>query len=111
MKNLLLLFVIFLMTQTIRSQVTYAGQSETVTYEQAEIKPEYLGGYNQFIKFIAENYKTPEVEGLSGVVKIAFVIEINGRVSNIKIIKVRKRSRRGSCACSKKLSDMVARRS
>ncbi len=83
----LIIVVLFFGFHFTSAQVTYAGQSETVSYDQAEIKPEYLGGYNEFIKFIAENYKTPEVEGLSGIVKLAFVIEINGRVTNIKIIK------------------------
>ena len=47
----------------------------------------FLGGYNEFIKFIGENYKAPDVEGLSGVVKVTFVIEVNGRVTNIKVVQ------------------------
>ena len=64
----------------------YVGQSETVTYEKAEIKPEFLGGYNAFLRYISENFKSPEVEGLSGTIKMSFVIEINGRVSSVKIV-------------------------
>ena len=87
MKKLLSIAIILFGLNYTFGQVSYVGKSDTVTYDQAEIKPEYLGGYKEFIKFISENYKTPEVEGLSGIVKVGFVIEVNGRVSNIKIIQ------------------------
>ncbi len=87
MKKLLLFVLILVGFNTVTGQVTYVGKADTVTYDEAEIKPEFLGGYREFIKFISENYKTPEVEGLSGIVKIGFIIEVNGRVSTIKIIK------------------------
>lgn len=88
MKNLLftLLFVTFFHIAQGQT-VSYVGKADTVTYEKAEVKPEFLGGYNEFIKFIAENYKAPDVEGLSGVVKVTFVIEVNGRVTNIKVVQ------------------------
>ena len=88
MKNILILLFIAFCIQTGHSQlVSYAGTAETVTYDKAEIKPEYLGGYNEFLKFISENYKAPDVEGLSGVLKVTYVIEVNGRVTNIKVVQ------------------------
>lgn len=88
MKNLFFIFLFVTFFQSAQSQtVSYAGKADTVTYEKAELKPEFLGGYNEFIKFIGENYKAPDVEGLSGVVKVSFVIEVNGRVTNIKVVQ------------------------
>lgn len=88
MKNLFFIFLFVTFFQSAQSQtVSYAGKADTVTYEKAEVKPEFLGGYNEFIKFIGENYKAPDVEGLSGVVKVSFVIEVNGRVTNIKVVQ------------------------
>ncbi len=88
MKNLLFTFLFVTFFHLAQGQsVSYAGKADTVTYEKAEVKPEFLGGYNEFIKFIGENYKAPDVEGLSGVVKVTFVIEVNGRVTNIKVVQ------------------------
>lgn len=56
-------------------------------YETVEVKPEFDGGYIAFVKFVASNYVLPEVESLSGVVKVSFVIGINGKIDNIKVIK------------------------
>lgn len=87
MKKLLFFTIALFSMQFAFGQISYAGTAETVTYDKAEVKPEYLGGYNEFIKFVGENYKAPDVEGLSGVVKVTFIIEVNGRVTNIKVVK------------------------
>ena len=87
-KNFIKLVLLVCFSQvTFAQTVTYVGKADTVTYDQAEVKPEFLGGYNEFIKFVAENYKAPDIEGLSGVVKLTYVIEVNGRVSNIKVLQ------------------------
>jgi hypothetical protein len=87
MKKLLLAIIIFFGTQVVHSQtLSYVGKAETVDYDKAEVKPEYLGGYNEFIKYISENFKAPEVEGLSGVLKLTFIIEVNGRITGIKVV-------------------------
>ena len=56
-------------------------------YHDEETKPEYPGGVEEFYKFIGKNFKVPQIEGLSGKVFLAFIIEKNGEVDNIKIIK------------------------
>ena len=57
-----------------------------IDYNVVELQPEYPGGNNEFIKYIGKNFVTPEVEGLSGILKVSFVIEINGKIGDIKII-------------------------
>lgn len=57
-----------------------------IPYEVVENQPLYPGGINEFIKFIGKNYRVPEVEGLNGVVKVSFVIETNGSVTDVKIV-------------------------
>ncbi len=87
MKKLLLIAIVFFGIQSVHCQtLSYVGKAETVDYDKAEVKPEFLGGYNEFIKYIGENFKAPEVEGLSGVLKLTFIIEVNGRVTGIKVV-------------------------
>lgn len=88
MKKLLLIAIAMFATQFIFAQASLnAIKSLPINYEDAEIKPEFPGGYNEFMKFIGKNFKTPEVEGLSGVVKVSFVVETTGKISEIKILK------------------------
>lgn len=52
-----------------------------------EVKPEFPGGMDKFYTFIAENYKTPKVEKLAGKVYVSFVIEKDGSLTDIKVIR------------------------
>ncbi len=52
-----------------------------------EVKPEFPGGLEQFYQYISRNYKTPNVAGLKGKVFVSFVIEKDGRVDDIKVIR------------------------
>ena len=62
-------------------------QALTATYDTVETKPEFAGGITGFIKYIGENFKLPEVESLSGTVKVSYIIDIDGKLKNIKIIQ------------------------
>ncbi len=50
-------------------------------------KPEYPGGMMEFYKYIGKKYNTPNVKGLQGKVLVSFVIEKDGSITNIKVIK------------------------
>jgi Gram-negative bacterial TonB protein C-terminal len=87
MKKLLILIIAIFASQFMSAQASLNSiQTLAINYSDAEVKPEFPGGYNSFMKFIGENFKTPEVEGLSGVVKISFVVETTGKITNIKIL-------------------------
>ena len=49
--------------------------------------PEFGGGLVGFYKFIAQNYKTPDEEGLKGEVLVTFTVDIDGSLIDIKVIK------------------------
>jgi Gram-negative bacterial TonB protein C-terminal len=87
MKKTLLLLSIFFVQFVFGQAPLSAVKSIPLNYDAVEVRPEFPGGVNEFIKFIGKNYRTPEVEGLSGVVKVSFVIEINGTISDVKIVK------------------------
>ena len=47
---------------------------------------EFSGGLNKFYEYINKNYKLPDVQGLKGKVKVSFVINEDGSLSDYKII-------------------------
>lgn len=83
-----LLFLLLFIQQVMISQAPEASiKQEPIDFELAEIKPVFPGGNAEFSKFIAKNFVTPDVEGLSGVIKVSFVIDLNGNVTDIKVVK------------------------
>jgi hypothetical protein len=87
MKKILLLAIAMLTTQFIFAQAPLSvAKSLPISYEDAEVKPEFPGGYNEFMRFIGQNFRTPEVEGLSGTIKVSFVVEVSGKITEIKIL-------------------------
>ncbi|WP_394759906.1 energy transducer TonB [Flavobacterium sp.] len=88
MKKILLIAFAIFATQFMFAQASLSAiKSLPINYEDAEVKPEFPGGHNEFMKFIGNNFKTPEVEGLSGDVKVSFVVETTGKITEIKILK------------------------
>jgi antitoxin component YwqK of YwqJK toxin-antitoxin module len=57
------------------------------TYTDVEIKPTPVKGMWHFYDFIARNYETPKVEGLQGKVYVTFIVEKDGNISDIKVIR------------------------
>jgi beta-lactamase regulating signal transducer with metallopeptidase domain len=52
-----------------------------------EIKPEFQGGISEFYKYIGKNFKIPKEIATDGKIFVQFVIESDGKISNVKVIK------------------------
>jgi protein TonB len=52
-----------------------------------EVKPDFPGGIEKFYKFVGNNYRTPEEEGLKGKVYVTFVVEKDGSLTDIKVVR------------------------
>ena len=52
-----------------------------------EVKPDFPGGMEKFYKFVGKNYQVPEEEGLKGKVFVSFVVEKDGSLTDIKVIR------------------------
>ena len=52
-----------------------------------EEKPDFPGGLDKFYKFIGQNFQVPEQEGLKGKIFVTFVVEKDGSLSDIKVIR------------------------
>lgn len=52
-----------------------------------EKKPEYPGGMQEFYKYVGKKYKTPNVKGLQGKIFVTFVVEKDGSITDIKVLR------------------------
>lgn len=52
-----------------------------------EQKPEFPGGMEKFYQFVGKNYQAPDEEGLKGKVYVTFVVEKDGSITDIKVIR------------------------
>ncbi len=87
MRKKLLLFVVLFTINFSIAQSIAPPKSKVYNYDEVTTKPEFVGGYDKFIKFIGNNYSLQNDEGASGTVKVSFIIEINGAVTNVEIIE------------------------
>ncbi|PZO29918.1 MAG: hypothetical protein DCF13_04880 [Flavobacteriaceae bacterium] len=87
MKYLAIIFLMLLSTE-IQAQEEQTEINEKI-YNTAGIQvlPEFPGGMEKFFKYIGQNYKTPEVKGLKGKIFLTFIIEKDGNLSDIKVIR------------------------
>lgn len=88
MKFFLFLAIALFTIQTISAQdYTKVLNSTVYSTEQIEVKPEFPGGMDEFYKFIGKNYTCPKVEKLAGKVFISFVIEKDGSIDEIRVLR------------------------
>lgn len=52
-----------------------------------EVKPDFPGGLEKFYKYVGNNYKVPEEDGLKGKVFVTFVVEKDGSLTDVKVIR------------------------
>lgn len=52
-----------------------------------EVKPDFPGGLEKFYKFIGKNFQVPEEDGLKGKIIVTFVVEKDGSLTDIKVIR------------------------
>lgn len=68
------------------SDINDPNQIHTVV----EVLPEYPGGIQEFYKYIAQNYRIPnelQKTGANGAIYINFVVEKDGSLSDIKVVR------------------------
>jgi len=92
MKKIIFLFFFLASFQNAESQTdstATASKEDNTVYNSGglEIKPEFKGGLNKFYEYIAKNYRTPDAPGLNGQLLVSFVVEKDGSIDDIKVIK------------------------
>lgn len=68
---------------------TIAPNVDQIVYDTKVLdqKPEYPSGIEFFYRCIAKNYRVPNLDGLKGKIFMSFVIETDGSLTDIKIIR------------------------
>lgn len=71
------------------AQVTEAG-SGIVDFNAVEVQPTFPGGLAAFYQWVGKNYNYPQMakeQGVSGTVYVSFVVERDGSLTDIKVIR------------------------
>jgi len=74
------------------SKSTFAqqAQKDTTVYTVVETMPQYPGGEDALMKYLAINISYPQAakdKGIQGTVYVSFIVEKNGNISNVKILR------------------------
>ena len=87
MKKLLIL--ILFAAQIAVAQNEPVPTDDNVIYNTAglEVKPEFPGGLTAFYKYVETNFVVPNEPGLKGKIFVMFVVEKDGSLSDIKILR------------------------
>lgn len=86
-KILLSIFALFVVSFASAQATATIVDDAPYNYEEVEVRPEFPGGNKALMAFIGANFKMPDYEGGGGTIKVAFVIEIDGTVTNVKVVK------------------------
>lgn len=86
-------FIVFLLLFSL-VEVNFAQKVEPsvelseniISYDSVEEKPEFEGGMMGFYNFIGKSYRLPTAK-VKGKIEMQFVIEKDGSVTNIKVLK------------------------
>ncbi|MEJ8757566.1 TonB family protein [Pontibacter sp. H259] len=68
----------------------FSKKGENLSYFPAFVMPEFLGGENAMIAYVSSNLKYPKEAlevGLSGLVLVDFIVEKDGSIKSIEVIK------------------------
>ncbi|WP_051197686.1 energy transducer TonB [Flavobacterium soli] len=90
MQKILLLLLMFSMSETTFAQTTDTENnvsSDEKIYYDVNSKPEFVGGMQEFYNFVGQEFKVPNVKKLKGNILVQFVVEKDGSLSDIKVLK------------------------
>jgi protein TonB len=88
MKNFLFLAIAFFSVQMVSAQeATTVSNDKVYNTAGIEVKPDFPGGMGEFYKYFAKNYKTPNVKKLNGKVYVTFVVEKDGSINEVKVLR------------------------
>lgn len=66
---------------------TFEEDNQIYNIAGIDVKPQFPGGMEEFYKFFNANFKIPDEEGLKGKIFASFIIEKDGSLSEIKILR------------------------
>ena len=88
MKKIFLLAFVVLLSTTLFGQTD--GKNEETIFTSAEVMPEYPGGEQAMMNYVATNVKYPQAaidKNISGRVMVGFVVEKDGSITDVQVVK------------------------
>ncbi len=70
-----------------QSDVTDDNPDQLYSSAGVEVKPEFPGGIDKWYSFLRSNFNPPDEPGLKGKVMVSFVVERDGSLTDIKVLR------------------------
>lgn len=91
MKKLIIMSLMAMLgLTTVSAQKTVVAQKNQQVFDVVEQMPEYPGGMSALLEYLMQNVKYPEdaeKQKIEGKVMASFVVETDGSISEIKVLK------------------------
>ncbi|MBQ9509795.1 MAG: TonB family protein [Bacteroidales bacterium] len=74
----------------LKVKITFPADEKDSVYNKPEVMPEFPGGMEAMMKYLSENLKYPETakeKNTQGRVLVTFIVEKNGSISDVKVVK------------------------
>ena len=92
---LFLLLIFYSLSTKAQTRVVLKGlEADTLIFYKAEHSPEFPGGLDKFVAYLAKNIKYPKeaINDIQGRIIVQMIIEKNGSISNVKLLNVRSKA-------------------
>ncbi|WP_165830130.1 energy transducer TonB [Flavobacterium hydrophilum] len=87
LSSILFLLIVFI-SAAIKAQTQVPDTNKDYHHmSELDEKPDFPGGMQGFYDFIGANYQTPKVQGLAGKIYVTFIIEKDGSLADIKVLR------------------------
>jgi len=86
-KTVILFFIFFTYVLAHAQEPTIPVEEPLFETKDIEIQPDFPGGLDNFYTFFDKKFKKPEVPDLIGKIFIAFTVEKDGTLSDIRTLK------------------------
>ena len=88
MKRILLIISMFFIQSAVaQTESTITKNDAIVDAKELEIKPDFPGGINKFYQFVGQNFNVPEKGETSGKIFLTFIVETDGTLTNINVVR------------------------
>lgn len=80
-------FAFFLIHAAFAQETPIEAEGPVLEMNDIDIQPDYPGGLEVFYTFFDKNFQKPNVPSLVGKIAFSFIIETDGTITNIKLLK------------------------
>ena len=87
MKKIVPFILLFLSLANFAQELSSPIEDPVFEIKDVIVEPSFPGGNDGFYQFIGVNYKQPEVPQLIGKVFVSFIVEKDGTLTDIRVIK------------------------